>query len=115
MNEIRFKVTVNKLEVENNIFSTAGSVNFDSCVFTFDSTWDDFEKYALFTFNNEDTVKVDITNNRCNIPGLCMNYEGILRISVLGFNYSGVLITTNAVGHKIEEGVNDAKSWLKSD
>lgn len=115
MNELRLKVTANKLEAENDIFSTSGSVNFDSCVFTFDSTWDDFEKYALFTFNNEDTVKVDITNNRCNIPGLCMNYEGMLRISVFGFNYTGVLITTNTVGHKIEEGVSDAKSWLKSD
>lgn len=115
MNELILKVTANKLEAENDIFTTSGSVNFDVCVFSFDSTWDDFEKFALFSFNNDDYIKVEIVNGRCNIPALCMNHEGILKISVFGFNYSGVLITTNSVGHKIEEGVDDAKGLMVDD
>ena len=115
MNEIRLKVTANKLEAENDVFTTSGSANFDECVFTFDSMWDDLIKFAVFTFNNDDYVKVDIINDRCNIPTICLKREGMLRINVIGMDYNSIIITTNSIGHKIEEGVNDVNTVLTED
>ena len=112
MNKLRLKVTANKLEAENDVFTTSGSANFDECVFTFDSTWDDLIKFAVFTFNNDDFIRVDIDNDRCNIPTMCLKREGMLRINVIGMDFNSVIITTNCIGHKVEEGVNDVNTVL---
>ena len=92
MNEIRLRVTANKLETENDVLTTSGSANFDECVFTFDSI-----------------------NNRCRIPVVCLKRDGMLRINVIGMDYNDVIITTNSIGHKVEEGVNDVSSALQDD
>lgn len=115
MNELRLKVTANKLEAQNEVFTTSGSANFDTCIFSFDTAWNNFTKYALFTFGNDDCIKVDIVDNRCNIPSICLRHEGILRISVFGVNNSDVVITTNNIAHKVEEGVYDVEGWLEDD
>lgn len=115
MNEIRLRVTANKLETEIDVLTTSGSANFDECVFTFDSTWDDLTKFAVFTFNHNDMVKADIINNRCRIPVVCLKRDGMLRINVIGMDYNDVIITTNSIGHKVEEGVNDVSSALQDD
>ena len=112
MNELRLKATGNKLEPQNEVFTTSGSANFDVCVFTFDSTWNDLNKFAIFTFNNDDFMKVDIINNRCNIPAVCLRNEGILKINVVGMDYNSTIVTTNSIGHRIEEGVNDVNTVL---
>ena len=115
MNYIKLSAENNKLKITEDCFTTGGSINYDACSFTFDDKWDGFVKTAVFSINNEDNYRVPIEDNTCVIPSVCIEKEGILRIGVFGVNDSNVLITTNTVAHRVEEGVENAGEWVEED
>lgn len=115
MNYIKLSAENNKLKITEDCFTTGGSINYDACSFTFDDKWDGFVKTAVFSINNEDNYRVPIEDDTCVIPSVCIEKEGILRIGVFGVNDSNVLITTNTVAHRVEEGVENAGEWVEED
>lgn len=115
MNYIKLSAENNKLKITEDCFTTGGSINYDACSFTFDDKWDGFVKTAVFSINNENNYRVPIEDDTCVIPSVCIEREGILRIGVFGVNDSNVLITTNTVAHRVEEGVENAGEWVEED
>ncbi len=115
MNNLKLNVIGNRIEITKDTYSTQGSVNFDSCTFTFDSEWDSFEKTAVFGFGNSDCVRVTLEDNTCAIPALCMQKQGFIRIGVYGINPEGTVIATNAVAHRVDEGVGNLDDWFEED
>lgn len=115
MNQIVLSVNANKLSVTNDCYSTGGSVNYDECVFTFDNVWNGFTKTAVFSSGSNDSYRVELENGCCKIPAACLEKPGILRIGVFGINDDDVVITTNSVAHRVEEGVDTASDWIDED
>lgn len=115
MNKIILKATANRLEIEKDTYTTGGSVNYDSCSFDFDNTWNGFIKTAVFGFGNSDYTRVDLEDNECKIPAICLQDEGFIKIGVYGVNSDGVVITTNAVAHRVNEGVGEVNDWCEED
>lgn len=115
MNNMILTVTSNRLEVEKDTYTTGGSINFDGCVFQFDEAWDGFRKTAVFGFGGSDYTRVELENDECRIPAICLKEEGILKIAVYGVDDSGVVITTNAVAHRVNEGIGEVNDWYEED
>ena len=115
MNDITLKATENRLEILKDTYTTGGSVNYDTCTFSFDSTWDSFEKTAVFMRENSDTYRTGLMDDSCKIPADCIKQEGILKIGLYGINSDGVVITTNYVAHRVNEGIGEAESWIEED
>lgn len=115
MNKIIMRVTANRLEIEKDTYTTGGSVNYDSCSFVFDNTWDGFTKTAVFGFGSSDYTRVDLDDNECKIPAICIQDEGLIKIGVYGVNSEGVVVTTNAVAHRVNEGVGEVSDWYEED
>ena len=115
MNHIQLSVDGNILKVVQEAASTQGSAKYDSCSFTFDNEWDGFTKTAVFSTENDDSYKVLIENGSCLIPSVCLEKEGNLRIAVFGINDSDVVITTNTVAHRVEEGICGLSEWIEED
>ncbi|MBR5262447.1 MAG: DUF2817 domain-containing protein [Clostridia bacterium] len=116
MNNLTLKVVGNRLEMVRDGYSTSGSVNYDSCTFSFDSEWSTFEKTAVFGFGNDDVLRVALDeNNTCKIPAVCMQKEGYIRIGVYGINGEETVITTNCVAHRVDEGADDIGDWFEED
>ncbi len=115
MNDIILKVTANRLEIEKDTYTTGGSINYDGCIFSFDSTWDGFRKTVVFGFGNSDYARVELESDSCKIPAICLKDEGILKIAVYGVNDDGVVITTNAVAHQVNEGLGEVNNWYEED
>lgn len=114
MNQLEFTVTGNRLELSEDVYSTGGSVNFDSCSFDFDEEWDGFERSAVFGIGR-DTFRVPLDeNNSCFIPSPCMEKEGLITIGVFGTK-DDTVIATNAVTHHIDEGVDGLGEWFEED
>lgn len=115
MNKIILKVTANRLEIEKDTYTTGGSVNYDSCSFDFDNTWNGFTKTAVFGFGNSDYTRVELDNDECKIPAICLQDEGFIKIGVYGVDGDGVVITTNAVAHRVNEGIGEVSEWYEED
>lgn len=114
MNILELTATANRLAVDEDVYSTGGSVNFDKCEFSFSSDWDGFEKTAVFGIGR-DTYKVALdSNNSCLIPPPCMEKEGLITIGVYGQN-DNVVIATNSVAHHVNEGVDGLGEWFEED
>ncbi len=115
MNDIALNVTGNRLEIKSDTRTTGGSVDYDTCTFTFDSVWNGFEKTAVFMRENNDAYRVELKDNSCKIPADCIRKEGILKIGAYGANADGVVITTNFVAHRVAEGIEDAGLWVEEE
>lgn len=115
MNYIRMSVEGNHLKISEDCISTGGSINYDRCIFTFDSAWDGFTKTAVFSINGENNYRVPLENNACVIPSVCIEREGILQIGVFGVSDDDVIITTNSVAHHVIEGIDSAGEWVEED
>lgn len=115
MNKIILKATANRLEIEKDTYTTGGSIDFDSCFFNFDNAWKGFAKTAVFGFGSTDYARVELESDECKIPAVCLKEEGLLRIAVYGVNEDGVVITTNPVAHRINEGIGEVNDWYEED
>ncbi len=115
MNKMKLKVSANHLEIVSDTYTTGGSVNYDSCAFEFDSVWNGFIKTAVFGFGNSDYVRVELQNDECKIPAVCLREEGIVKIGVYGINADEIVITTDNVAHRVQEGINEMGDWVEED
>lgn len=115
MNNMILNVKSNRLEIEKDTYTTGGSIDFDGCVFNFNETWDGFMKTAVFGFGSSDYVRVELEEDECRIPAICLQTEGIVKIAVYGVNNDGVVITTNAVAHRVNEGIGEVNNWYEED
>ncbi len=115
MNNLILKATSNRLEIEKETYTTGGSINFDCCIFRFDQTWSGFSKTAVFGFGTSDYARVELQDDECKIPSICLQEEGILKIAVYGVNEDGVVITTNAIAHRVNEGIGEVNNWYEED
>ncbi len=116
MNNIKLRVTANRLELIEDTYTTGGSVNYDGCEFDFDTTWDGFTRTAVFGFGNSDYYRVEIDEDgKCKIPAVCLQQEGILKIGVYGIKGEEIVLTTNNVAHRIDEGICDVGVWIEED
>ena len=114
MNQLEFTVTGNCLSLDEDVYSTGGSVNYDRCSFDFSEEWEGFERTAVFGIGR-DSWRVPLDeNDACFIPAPCMEKEGLITIGVYGINEDTV-IATNAVSHHIDEGVDSLGEWLEED
>lgn len=115
MNDILLKVSANRLEILQDTYTTGGSVNYDGCLFSFDNTWKNFHKTAVFGFGESDYIRIELESDSCKIPSICLQNEGIIKIGVYGVNDDGVVITTNAVAHRVDEGIGEENNWYEED
>ncbi len=113
MNYIKMSVEGNRLSITEDCRTTSGSVNYDGCKFTFDSGWEDFTKTAVFSIGGAENYRVAIENDECTIPSPCIEREGILRIGVFGISENDIIIATNSVAHRIEEGIETMGEWVE--
>ena len=70
---------------------SASSEDVYRCKFTFDSSWDQFDKFAVFKdeYNHNSYLSGDyvtITDNECKIPAEFIAQPGLLYVGVLGIN-----------------------------
>lgn len=63
---------------------TSNAVNLYTAEFTFDSTWDGFEKVAVFQFGNRAPVEMYLANDKCDVPHEVLIGKGQLKIGVYG-------------------------------
>ena len=114
MNQLELTVTGNRLALNNEVYSTGGSVNYDRCRFVFSSEWNGFQKTAVFGIGR-DTYKVALReDNTCFIPSPCMEKEGIITVGIFGTK-DDTVIATNSVAHHIDEGVDGLGEWFEED
>lgn len=115
MNYIKMTIEGNRLTVTEDTNTTAGSMNYDGCEFSFDDEWEGFTKTAVFSINGSVYYKVTLENDSCIIPSPCLENEGILQIGVFGINDDSVVITTNSIAHYVTEGIGSVGEWIEED
>lgn len=114
MNQLEFTVTGNRLSLDEDVYSTGGSVNYDRCSFDFSEEWEGLERTAVFGIGR-DSYRVPLDeNDACFIPAPCMEKEGLITIGVYGTDEETV-IATNAISHHIDEGIDDLGEWFEED
>ena len=90
-------ITLNKqlLTIQNQEVIASGDVDYDTCSFWFDATWDEFVKTAVFYQDKKSVQYVVLgSDNTCTIPAATMAKEGNLHIGVFGISGSKVLTST---------------------
>ncbi len=108
MNLLNLHVNGNILNLKEKPVTTSGSVNYDSCVFTFDKQWRNYNRIAVFSIGDSEGYTVSLNDScTCKIPKECLRQAGLLRIGVVGEGEDGVVISTNIVTHKIIRGANE--------
>ncbi len=108
MNLLDLYVSGNSLVLDSKPMTTSGSVNYDTCAFTFNKEWRGFERTAIFSIGDSEGYTVSLNDtSTCKIPKECLSKTGILRIGVVGKNEEGVVISTNIVTHRVVPGAND--------
>lgn len=108
MNLLNLYANGNLLTLGSRPMTTSGSVNYDTCAFTFNSDWTGFERTAVFAVGDTVCYAVELDDTGiCKIPKECLAKTGILKIGVVGENDEGVVISTNIVTQRVVEGANN--------
>ena len=85
MATINITVEDHSIRVDNLIELAQGSNNFDTCAFTFDSSWDGFTLYASMYQNPKNVFKLPLDeSNTCKIPVNVLQKSGWLYIGARG-------------------------------
>lgn len=71
----------------------SNSVGIYECEFTFDESWDGFDKTSVWKLNSDDPIEVVITNGKAVIPHEVLVNAGFLRIGVYGTKDEKVMPT----------------------
>lgn len=95
MAQIEILLEKQLLTIQNREIIASGDSNFDSCVFTFDDTWEKFVKTAVF-YQNKNNVQYVVLNsdNTCMIPAAAMADEGRMYVGVFGIKDTSVVTST---------------------
>lgn len=85
MATINFTVEDHSIRVDNLIELAQGSNNFDTCAFSFDSTWDGFVLYAVMYQNPKNVFKLPLdAENTRKIPQEVLQKDGWVYIGARG-------------------------------
>lgn len=111
MEELKFNVYKNCLTITDpfkpHIHPAADTVKYLKGAFTFDSTWDGFEKRVYFKNASYNIVKSVLLgdSNICYVPWEVLAHTGVIRCNIVGLKYSDDIvtqrITTNPVVFEI--------------
>lgn len=111
MSTLSFTVTDHDITADNQGELAQGSHNFDTCAFTFDSTWDGYTKYAVFYQNLWKVHKIELVNDSCKIPIDVLIKTGKLFIGARGEKRDGTSIaTTKMVSFWVRNGAIDGNT-----
>ena len=95
MAQIEILVKKQLLAIQNREVIASGDSNYDTCLFTFDGTWDGFVKTAVFY---QDKAKVQYAvlggDDTCMIPAAAMARAGRMRVGVFGIREAAVRTST---------------------
>lgn len=95
MARIEISVRRQLLAVQNREVIASGDSNYDTCLFTFDDTWDGFVKTAVF-WQDKKMVQYAVLggDDTCVIPAAAMAKAGRMRVGVFGIREASVLTST---------------------
>lgn len=90
------QITVSNLGIKLNQFIdiVANINNIYKCNFIFDSSWDSYEKYAVFRDEYNNKVNVKLVNDKCEIPSEVLSGPGNIYVGVTGVSGSFTRATT---------------------
>lgn len=104
MARLQMELEKQLLILKNQEIIASGDSNFDSCIFTFDESWNGFVKTAVFYQDKTNVQYVVLENdNTCMIPAAAMARAGRMYIGVFGIKDAAVL-TSTLVTVDIKEG-----------
>lgn len=97
MAQIKLLLEKQLLTIQNMEIIASGDSNFDSCIFTFDSSWDGFTKTGVF-YQDKSNVQYAVLGNddTCMIPAAAMVRAGRMYIGVFGVKDTAVVTSTLA-------------------
>ena len=95
MSQIEITLKKQILTIQNREIISSGDVNYDTCLFTFDETWEGFTKTAVF-YQDKSNVQYAVldSNDICVIPAAAMTKEGKMYIGVFGIKNTTILTST---------------------
>lgn len=101
--QLKLKAVGTTLKIVNPLQIVSTQRYNDTCKFEFDSSWDGFNKTAVFYSDSTDTKLVLLSNDTCVIPWENLVKTGILYIGVFGTKDT-ITRPTNFVTHEIVQG-----------
>lgn len=95
MAQIKILLEKQLLTIQNMEIIASGDSNFDSCAFTFDSSWDGFTKTGVF-YQDKTNVQYAVlsSDDTCIIPASAMAKPGRMYIGVFGIKDTAVVTST---------------------
>ncbi|WP_286080614.1 hypothetical protein [Parablautia intestinalis] len=95
MAQIRLVLEKQLLTIQNREIISSGDSNYDTCILTFDKSWEGFTKTAVF-YQDKTNVQYAVLDkdNTCVIPAAAMAREGRMHIGVFGIKDTAVLTST---------------------
>lgn len=108
MPTINFTVEGHNILVDNLTELAQESNNFDTCAFTFDSSWDGFTLYAVMYQDPKNVFKKRLDNeNKCKIPAEKLKKSGWLYIGARGEKADQTIATTVMFKIMVRNGAVD--------
>ena len=108
MPTINFTVEGHNILVDNLTELAQESNNFDTCAFTFDSSWDGFTLYAVMYQDPKNVFKKRLDNeNKCKIPAEKLKKSGWLYIGARGEKADQTVATTIMFKIRVRNGAVD--------
>jgi hypothetical protein len=104
MAKLQMELERQLLSLKNQEIISSGDSNFDSCIFSFDESWDGFVKTAVF-YQDKNNVQYVVLerDDTCMIPSAAMVKAGRMYIGVFGIKDTAV-VTSTLVAIDIREG-----------
>lgn len=95
MSQIEILLNKQLLTIQNREIISSGDVNYDTCSFSFDDTWDGFTKTGVF-YQDKGNVQYAVldSNDICVIPAAAMAKEGKMYVGVFGIQNTTILTST---------------------
>lgn len=95
MAQIEMLLEKQLLTIQNQEVISSGDMDYDTCVFAFDASWDGFTKTGVF-YQDKEHVQYAVlgTDGSCTIPAQAMAEEGNMYVGVFGISGSRVMTST---------------------
>lgn len=95
MAQIEMLLEKQLLKIRNQEVISSGDIEYDTCSFAFDASWDGFTKTGVF-YQDKKKVQYAVlgADGSCRIPAQAMEKEGNMYIGVFGVSGSRVMTST---------------------
>lgn len=99
--KVRVNGTTLRITAPMDLVST--QINYDTCEFTFDASWDGYAKTAVFYSDTTVKKSIALVGNECVIPWENLVNSGVLFVGVFGVKGTSV-IPTNFAEQRLLQG-----------